>query len=158
MTNVTLQQNAVAQLAAQADAVEGLAKDTGAFAAVFAAFESNDPNALGWVLQRLELLPLLVGRQWLARLAWRLIGRLIGLVCQLLTLLHSGPQRGHQRAAEVRGRIAHPRRLLRHLAELVQSLQLVVERNHFANQAGRTRPGRVGSGRFVGSLGGAQVC
>ncbi len=57
MTIVTLQQNAVAQLAAQADAVGGLAKDTGAFAAVFAAFESNDPNALGWVLQRLELLP-----------------------------------------------------------------------------------------------------
>ena len=57
MTIVNLQQDAVAQLAAQADAVGGLAKDTGAFAAVFAAFESNDPNALGWVLQRLELLP-----------------------------------------------------------------------------------------------------
>jgi hypothetical protein len=57
LSNLTLQQNAVSQLAAQADAVGKLAQDTGAFAAVVAAFESNDPDALLWVLQRLELLP-----------------------------------------------------------------------------------------------------
>ena len=57
MSNLTLQQNAISQLAAQADAVGKLAEDTGAFAATFAAFESNDPNAFRWVLQRLELLP-----------------------------------------------------------------------------------------------------
>jgi hypothetical protein len=57
MSTVTLQQNAVSQLALQADAVGKLAQDTGAFAAVVAAFESNDPDALSWVLQRLELLP-----------------------------------------------------------------------------------------------------
>ena len=57
MTIVSLRQDAVSQLAAQADAVGRLAQDAGAFAAVVAAFESNDPNALGWVLQRLELLP-----------------------------------------------------------------------------------------------------
>src|SRR5260370_10504472 len=57
MSIVTLQQDSVSQLAAQADAVGGLAQDTGAFAAAVAAFESNDPDAFGWVLQRLELLP-----------------------------------------------------------------------------------------------------
>ena len=57
MSTITLQQNAVSQLALQADAVGKLAQDTGAFAAVVAAFESNDPDALSWVLQRLELLP-----------------------------------------------------------------------------------------------------
>ena len=57
MSNLTLQQNAISQLAAQADAVGKLAEDTGAFAATFAAFESNDPDAFRWVLQRLELLP-----------------------------------------------------------------------------------------------------
>jgi hypothetical protein len=57
MSIVTLQQNAVSQLAAQADAVGGLAQDTGAFAAAVAAFESNDPDAFGWVLQRLEMGP-----------------------------------------------------------------------------------------------------
>ena len=53
----TLQQNAVSQLSAQADAIGKLAEDPGAFAATIAAFESNDPDALRWVLQRLELLP-----------------------------------------------------------------------------------------------------
>jgi hypothetical protein len=57
VSTITLQQNAVSQLALQADAVGKLAQDTGAFAAVVAAFESNDPDALSWVLQRLELLP-----------------------------------------------------------------------------------------------------
>jgi hypothetical protein len=57
VSNLTLQQNAISQLAAQADAVGKLAEDTGAFAATIAAFESNDPNAFRWVLQRLELLP-----------------------------------------------------------------------------------------------------
>jgi hypothetical protein len=53
----TLQQNAVSQLSAQADAIGKVAEDPGAFAATIAAFESNDPDALRWVLQRLELLP-----------------------------------------------------------------------------------------------------
>jgi hypothetical protein len=57
MSILTLQQNAVSQLAAQADAVGRLAQDTGAFAAAVAAFEANDPNAFGWVLQRLAVLP-----------------------------------------------------------------------------------------------------
>jgi hypothetical protein len=57
VSDITLRQNAVSQLAAQADAVGKLAQDAGAFAAVVAAFESNDPDALQWVLQRLELLP-----------------------------------------------------------------------------------------------------
>ena len=57
MSTITLQQNAVSQLALQAAAVGKLAQDIGAFAAVVAAFESNDPDALTWVLQRLELLP-----------------------------------------------------------------------------------------------------
>ena len=57
MSTVTMQQNAVSQLAAQADAIGKLAQDTGAFAAVVAAFDSNDPDAFGWVLQRLEMLP-----------------------------------------------------------------------------------------------------
>jgi hypothetical protein len=55
MSTVTLQQ--ISQLATQADAVGRLAQDDGAFAAVVAAFQSNDADALGWVLQRLELLP-----------------------------------------------------------------------------------------------------
>src|SRR5271157_3519578 len=57
MSIVNLQQNSVSQLAAQADAIGKLAQDAGAFAATVAAFESNDPDALRWVLQRLELLP-----------------------------------------------------------------------------------------------------
>ena len=57
MTIVTLQQNSVSQLAAEAEAIGKLAQDNGAFAAVVAAFDFNDPDALGWVLQRLELLP-----------------------------------------------------------------------------------------------------
>lgn len=57
MSTITFQQNAVNQLAQQADAIGKLAEDAGAFSATIAAFESNDPNALGWVLQRLELLP-----------------------------------------------------------------------------------------------------
>jgi hypothetical protein len=50
-------QDSAARLAAQADAVAGLAKDPGAFAAAFAAFEARDPDAFRWVLTRLELLP-----------------------------------------------------------------------------------------------------
>ena len=57
MANVDLYQKAAERLAAQADAVGRLAKDAGAFAAVVAAFESRDPNAFRWVLERLELLP-----------------------------------------------------------------------------------------------------
>ena len=45
------------RLAAQADAMGRLAHDPGAFAAAVAAFESRDPDAFRWVLDRLELLP-----------------------------------------------------------------------------------------------------
>ena len=44
-------------LMTQADTVGRLAQDAGGFAAVVAAFESRDPDAFRWVLQRLELLP-----------------------------------------------------------------------------------------------------
>jgi hypothetical protein len=54
---VNLQQNAVSQLAAEAEAIGRLAQDEGAFAAAIAAFEANDPDALTWVLQRLEPAP-----------------------------------------------------------------------------------------------------
>jgi hypothetical protein len=45
------------RLAAQADAIGHLAKDAGAFAAAFAAFEARDPDAFRWVLTRVELWP-----------------------------------------------------------------------------------------------------
>lgn len=48
---------ASARLAAQSDAVARLAKDAGAFAAVVAAFEAEDGDAVRWVLDRLELYP-----------------------------------------------------------------------------------------------------
>lgn len=57
MTNISSYDNSVSQLAAQADAVGRLAQDSGGFAAVMAAFESKDPDAFRWVLDRLELLP-----------------------------------------------------------------------------------------------------
>lgn len=50
-------ENSVSELATQADAIGRLAQDNGAFAAAIAAFKSRDPDALRWVLQRLELLP-----------------------------------------------------------------------------------------------------
>src|SRR6516165_2278528 len=53
MSIVTLQQDSVSKLAAQADAVGRLAEDPGAFAAAVAAFKANDPAAFRWVLQRL---------------------------------------------------------------------------------------------------------
>lgn len=56
MSNATLYDNAVNLLAAQADAVGRLAQDAGAFAAVVAAFESQDPDAFRWVLQRLDMI------------------------------------------------------------------------------------------------------
>jgi hypothetical protein len=56
MSNVTFYDSSVDLLAAQADAVGRLAQDSGAFAAVVAAFESQDPDAFRWVLQRLEIL------------------------------------------------------------------------------------------------------
>ena len=54
MTNVNLHENAVSQLAAQADAVGCLAQNSGGFAAVVAAFESKDADAFRWVLERLD--------------------------------------------------------------------------------------------------------
>ena len=55
MSTTNANDNAVILLAAQADAIGQLAQDSGAFAAVVAAFESQDPDAFRWVLQRLEL-------------------------------------------------------------------------------------------------------
>jgi hypothetical protein len=57
MSKVSSNQDAVSRLASQADAIGRLAQDTGGFAAVLAAFESKDPNAFRWVLDRLEMLP-----------------------------------------------------------------------------------------------------
>src|SRR5579864_7210926 len=50
-------ENLVRSLAEQSDAIGTLAQDSGAFAAVFAAFGSRDPRAFRWVLERLDLLP-----------------------------------------------------------------------------------------------------
>src|ERR1700679_2735636 len=57
MSKVSSNQDAVSRLASQADAIGSLAQNTGGFAAVLAAFESKDPNAFRWVLDRLEMLP-----------------------------------------------------------------------------------------------------
>src|ERR1700679_2662137 len=57
MSKVSSNQDAVSRLASQADAIGSLAQDTGGLAAVLAAFESKDPNAFRWVLERLEMLP-----------------------------------------------------------------------------------------------------
>ena len=57
MSTVSLNEDSAVRLAAQADAVGRLAQDSGAFAAMMAAFESRDPDAFRWVLERLELLP-----------------------------------------------------------------------------------------------------
>src|SRR6516225_9604771 len=57
MSSVFSYDAAVSRLASQSDAVGRLAQDSGAFAAVVAAFESKDPDAFRWVLDRLEMLP-----------------------------------------------------------------------------------------------------
>ena len=57
MSNAISFDEVASQLAAQCAAVGQLAQDAGGFAASVAAFESRDPAALRWVLQRLELLP-----------------------------------------------------------------------------------------------------
>jgi hypothetical protein len=57
MADISLFDDSAHRLAAQADAVGRLAQDTGAFAAAVAAFESRDPDAFRWVLERLELIP-----------------------------------------------------------------------------------------------------
>jgi hypothetical protein len=57
MSNGSLQEDAVSRLAMQADAIGRLAQDSGGFAAVVAAFESKDPDAFRWVLDRLGSLP-----------------------------------------------------------------------------------------------------
>ena len=55
MSTATPFDDSVSQLAGRC--LGRLAQDSGAFAAAVAAFESRDPDALRWVLQRLELLP-----------------------------------------------------------------------------------------------------
>jgi len=57
MSNTQLFEDSAGRLAAQADAVARLAKDAGAFAAAFSAFETRDPDAFRWVLGRIDLLP-----------------------------------------------------------------------------------------------------
>lgn len=57
MSNASSNEATVSRLAAQSDAVGRLAQDSGGFAAVVAAFESQDPDAFRWVLNRLEMLP-----------------------------------------------------------------------------------------------------
>ena len=57
MLNSDSTQAAAARLAAQSDAVARLAKDSGAFSAVVAAFEAQDAEAVRWILDRLELYP-----------------------------------------------------------------------------------------------------
>jgi len=57
MSTASLFEDSAGRLAAQADAVGRLAQDPGAFAAAFAAFESRDPDAFRWVLERGEVLP-----------------------------------------------------------------------------------------------------
>jgi hypothetical protein len=53
----SLFEDSAGRLAVQADAIGQLAKDAGAFAAAFAAFEARDPDAFRWVLTRVELWP-----------------------------------------------------------------------------------------------------
>jgi hypothetical protein len=57
MSNVSSTQDAASRLASQSDAIGRLAQDSGGFAAVVAAFESEDADAFRWVLDRLEMLP-----------------------------------------------------------------------------------------------------
>ena len=57
MADVILRDGAVKSLAAQADVIGHLAQDSGAFAAVVAAFEAQDADAFRWVLNRAEMLP-----------------------------------------------------------------------------------------------------
>ena len=55
MSNEFSNDAVVSRLASQSDAIGRLAQDSGGFAAVVAAFESRDPDAFRWVLERLEM-------------------------------------------------------------------------------------------------------
>jgi hypothetical protein len=57
MSNVSAEESILNRLAAQSDAIGQLAKDSGGFSAVIAAFASEDANAFRWVLDRIGLLP-----------------------------------------------------------------------------------------------------
>lgn len=57
MNTVSLYEDSLSRLAAQSDAIGRLAQDDGGFATVVAAFESKDPGAFRWVLERLNILP-----------------------------------------------------------------------------------------------------
>jgi hypothetical protein len=57
MADVISRDDAVKSLAAQAEVIGHLAQDSGAFAAVVAAFEAKDADAFRWVLNRVEMLP-----------------------------------------------------------------------------------------------------
>src|SRR5262245_44042571 len=56
MSTTSLREDSLSRLAAQSDAIGRLAQDDGAFATVIAAFESKDPDAFRWVLERLGML------------------------------------------------------------------------------------------------------
>jgi hypothetical protein len=57
MNSPSSNDNAVGRLASQSDAIGRLAQNSGGFAAVVAAFESQDANAFRWVLDQLEMIP-----------------------------------------------------------------------------------------------------
>jgi hypothetical protein len=57
MADVTSRDDAVRSLAAQSEVIAQLAQDSGAFAAVVAAFEARDAEAFRWVLNRVDMLP-----------------------------------------------------------------------------------------------------
>ena len=55
MSTDSLFEDSASRLATQADAIARLAKDQGAFAAAFSAFEARDADAFRWVLNRLDI-------------------------------------------------------------------------------------------------------
>ncbi|MGA2134020.1 MAG: hypothetical protein ABSH50_17135 [Bryobacteraceae bacterium] len=57
VTSDQINKNVISRLASQSDAIARLAQNSGGFSAVFAAFESKDPNAFRWTLEQLDLIP-----------------------------------------------------------------------------------------------------
>jgi hypothetical protein len=55
MSNLSLREGSLSRLTAQSDAIGRFAEDDGALATVVAAFESKDPIAFRWVLDRLGM-------------------------------------------------------------------------------------------------------
>ena len=57
MADVISRDDAVKSFSAKAEVIGHLAQDSGAFAAVVAAFEEKDADAFRWVLNRVDMLP-----------------------------------------------------------------------------------------------------